>query len=323
MRTDKQRRIVAGALVVFLALTTLAAAGWQIPQAPSGGSALTLRVSTNLVNRIFTVRDEHGNLVRHLGKERFSVLDEGNPQEITNFAEEIDGPLDVVIALDKSYSVESRFNFEKRATAEFIRSILRPEQDQALLLAFDETVQLAVPFTRRPEEFAQAMLGLKSEGGTALFDAARTGIERFLIDRGPVRRVLILVTDGEDTVSWATMKDVRRLALLHDVTIYTLGVNPDIEGKHKSDRHDLARLSEDTGGTALFPEDKPEELADLFRKVAEELRNQYSLAYALPPPGGKDFHRVEIKSSDARHRIKTRSGYYYLPGPAGSGQVGR
>ncbi len=268
----------------------------------------TLRVDTTLVNMIFSVRNTEGRLVPGLRREQLRVTDNGQPQKITHFAEESNQPLALAVVLDESASVKSHFDFERQATADFVRSILRPGKDQALLIAFSKKPHLAVAFTDRVEGIEQGMAGLKAEGGTALFDAARLAIE-YLSGAGAKRKVLVLVTDGEDTVSWTTRDEVLSVALSRDVIIYTLGVKPDGPGNHREGHRTLVRLSEETGGAALFPKDDPKELAQLFGRLEDELRHQYSLGY-LPPPNGGTFHRVNIESSEKSHRIQTRRGYY-------------
>jgi VWFA-related protein len=313
-RDDNRRAEVAAAalwlvgVVATLALTL--AAGQQVTPPPPSDARDTLRVNASLVNMLFTVRDGKGRLVQHLDRSQFRVIDDEQPQQITYFSEQSDQPLALAILLDKSNSVNKHFEFERRATADFVRSILRPGKDQALLITFDKKPRLAVPFTDQPEKLVEAMAELKAEGGTALFDAAHLAIEH-LGEAVSQRRVLVLVSDGEDTVSWTTQKEVLALAISHNVTVYTLGVKPDAPGSNASDdRRNLERLSEETGGLTLFPREKPEELAELFGRIEEEVRHQYSLGYAPPPPDGKTFHQVSIEPMEKTYRVHSRRGYY-------------
>ncbi|MEE8201308.1 MAG: VWA domain-containing protein [Candidatus Acidoferrales bacterium] len=308
LRQDKPRWL--GLVALFgLALTTTAQE--KPPALPAGATAReTLRVESNLVNMFFTVRDKKHKLVKNLRRDQFRVTDNEQPQTITHFAEEFDAPLALAIVFDKSKSVRSNFDFQRQATVSFLRSVVRPGKDQVLLITFDKEPHLAVPFTDQVEKVEQALAGLEADGGSALFDAARMAIEEHLSQAGARRKVLILVSDGEDTVSWTTRGEVLSLALSRNISVYSLGVAPDGPGKHRRARRNLLRLTQDTGGLALFPKQDPEELAELFERIEEELRHQYSLGYALPPPDGRVFHQVVIQSSKKGYRVQARRGYY-------------
>lgn len=305
----KLRASLIQSAAIALGLTITAPA--QEAPAPLPGEATdTLKVESSIVNMIFTVQDGEGRLVKNLGRDQFRVTDEEQAQTITHFAEEANQPLSLVVLLDKSASVSSHFDFERRATGDFVRSILRPGKDQAFLITFDKEPHPVAAFNGDGEKFVEAMEPLKAEGGTALFDAARLAIETYLSGAGPERRVLVLVTDGDDTVSWTTHGEVLSMALSRNVIVYALGVKPEGPGNHRDARRNLERLSEETGGLALFPKDNPEELAELFGQVEDELRHQYSLGYGLPPSDGKIFHKVEIQPAAKVYRVRARRGYY-------------
>ncbi len=297
-------------LLVILGLALTAAAQEATLPPPPTASEEVIQIESNLVNMFFTVRDGKGRLVKNLRPNQLRVTDNGQPQAITHFAEEVDGPLALAVVFDKSASVESHFAFQRQATMDFLRSTLRPDKDRVALITFDKDPRVAAPFTHRVADIEKALAGLKPEGGSALFEAARLAIEEELSDAGPVRKVLILVTDGEDTVSWTTRAEVSTLALSENVIVYTLGVQPDGPGAHRRARRDLQRLGDETGGQAFFPSRDPKELAELFKRLEEELRHQYSLGYLLPPPDGRSFHRVEISTSRKNHRVRGRRGYY-------------
>lgn len=272
---------------------------------------LTLRASTSAVNMLFTVRDGKGKLVKNLGQDQFRVTDNGHPQQVTYFTEEASEPLALAIVFDKSRSVEGEFDFQRRTTADFLRSILRPDRDRALLLTFDNRPYLTVDFTDRDRDFREALAGLTAEHGTALFDAARTAIVEHLSGATERRKALVLVTDGEDTVSWTTRQEVETLALTAEVIVYALGVRPSgDEGDPDKARAGLLRLSQATGGLAFFPQHDPGELARMFARVEDELRHQYRLGYAQPPSKGQAFHEVTIQPVNPNYRVHTRRGYY-------------
>lgn len=318
MKKPRQREVWSGVLALLVGLAVGRGAQEQeaVPPAPPDLSTDVLKAETSVVNLFFTVRDGQGQLVKRLGRGQFRVTDNGQPQGIRYFAEDSDQPLVLAVVVDKSASVAGEFEFEQRATSDFVRSILRAGKDQALLITFDKNPVLAVAFTDHASDFSRALLGVKAQGGTALYDSARRAIE-YLGEAQAKRKVLVLVTDGEDTVSWTTHREVLALALSRNVLVYSLGVKPDSGAINPGRaRRNLERLSHETGGLALFPKDDPKELAQLFDRVEEELRHEYSLGYSLPASGGKVFHEVQIEPTERSYRVHARRGYYTAPAPA-------
>lgn len=187
-------------------------------------------------------------------------------------------------------------------------------------MTFDKRPRLTTELTNRSEEIERALGTVEAADGTALYDAARFAIEERLSRAGSSRKVLVMVTDGEDTVSWTRQTEVLELALSHNVVVYALGVRPDGGSRDQSPRHNLEKLSRESGGLALFPKHDPAELRARFQELEQELRHQYTLAYAMPP-GEAAFHRVEIKSADRTQKVRSRVGYYPFA-PTGSGTGG-
>lgn len=287
--------------------------------APIKPADQTLRVVTSVVNFLFTVRDEKGNLVKDLTREDIQVFDNGSPQQLTHFTQ-ADEALAMVVVMDKSASVKQFFDFQRRTTLNFLTSLLRPGKDQAMLVVFDRDPSIAVNLTDQVKDFKTAMTGLQAEGGTALFDAARFALDQYLNENSFLRNVLLLVTDGEDTVSWTTQKELSALALARNVVVFSLGAEPESGGNPKRSRKDLHRLAEDTGGRAFFPKTDSKELTQLFQQLEEELRFQFSIGYPLPPFDGKRFHEVKIVPRNKKYQIRTRRGYF-MPAPDDAGAV--
>lgn len=264
-----------------------------------------IELGASLVNTFLTVRDQDGRLVSDLKPEDFIVLDDGAPQPITHFSREIQLPLSIALAIDRSRSVQKKFQFEQAAATQFLKAVLHPGKDRGLLVAFDSNVYLLHDFTDEAAALADAIQKLTVSGGTSIFDAVyKTSRDKFT-RIGAGRKVLILVTDGEDTTSYATLKQAVEMVLRTEVIVYAIGLKGIKKGEST-----LERLTSDTGGQVFFPKTEEEKLAELFDQLQEELRNQYSLGYASPhAPDGK-FHTLTIQTKRKGLTVYARRGYY-------------
>lgn len=273
----------------------------QSKQTPEGDE-VTLGVS--LVNTFLTVRDHQGRLVSDLKAQDFTVLDDGQPQAITDFTRETQLPLRIALAIDRSRSVQQKFQFEQTAATQFLQSVLHAGKDEGLLIAFDSGVYQVHGFTDDAKALAGSIQKLTVSGGTSIYDAIyKTCRDKFANIRSG-RKVLILVTDGQDTTSYATLKDAVQMALRTDVIVYAIGLKG-IENGQSS----LEQLTGMTGGRAFFPKSDEEKLAKLFDELQAELRNQYRIGYVSPhPPDGK-LHSLTIKTNSKDLTVYAR--HYY------------
>ena len=307
----------------------------QRPQA-----AQVFRSTTDLVNVWATVTDRSGRVVPTLTADAFTVKDEGVPQEIAFFRSEDDTPISVAIVVDTSGSMIDKLADVQDALRHFIR-LLRPEDEVFLLRFSDDVEHIAAPGER--DRLEQRIRGLRAIGGTALFDAAREGADT--VSRGQhSKRVVLLITDGNDTNSRSSRRDAVDGITRSEALVYAVGIGHgergsfghDIfgrgghgsgvtRGRPTDDRVDagtLRNLAEPTGGRHYVLEQAHQGGRDLIdeavQEIAQELRHQYTLGYypSQPQPDGK-FRRITVETSDRSLKVRARRGY--IPRPPSSG----
>jgi Ca-activated chloride channel homolog len=265
------------------------------------------------VNVIFTVTDKHGRFKKDLKQEDLQILDDGKaPEQIRDFRSETDLPLRVGLLVDASNSIRDRFKFEQEAATEFLNSIVRPKQDLAFVIGFDSTPEVTQDFTSDTEKLSNGIRMLRPGGGTALFDAVYYACRDKLMkqrDKSTVRRAIILVSDGEDNQSHATLSEAIEMAQRAEVIVYTISTST----SNTEDRGDkyLRKLAENTGGRAFTPF-KIQDVSDAFRDIQDELRSQYAVAYK-PADFRADGHFRPIQITAENNKklfIRARRGYY-------------
>jgi Ca-activated chloride channel homolog len=274
-----------------------------------------LVVHVDLVNVLFTVADPKGKLVTDLEKHNLKIFEDNKPQTITNFTRETELPLTIAILIDTSTSIRDRFKFEQESAIDFIYRTLRPRKDKALLITFDSAIELVQDYTDNPEVLSKAIRQVRPGGGTKMFDAVFLACqEKLKAESG--RKILILISDGDDNLSLETLNGTLEMAQKSDVTIYTISTNSSGFFGITAPKADkvLKRLAEDTGGRAFFPF-KAEDLAESFQDISAELRSQYSLAYrSSNPTRDGSFRSIKIETDRKSLKVKSRKGYYAARG---------
>lgn len=272
----------------------------------------TISIDVDLVNVLFTVSDRKGRLVPSLPQEHFRVFDNNELQVITHFSSETELPLNIALLLDTSGSVRDKIWFEREAAVKFLESTLRRGKDRALLITFDAKIVLRQDYTSDTRALARAAESVIVGGGTPLYDAVYVATSEKLA-RQTGRRIAIVISDGNDTTSRKSLNEALRAAQQSDTTIYCISTNsilktfaPGADGGNKT----LRRLAEETGGQLIIPA-KTDHLDNAFKKINEELRSQYTLAYR-PTASRQDgaFHKIRIETSDNRLRVHARNGYF-------------
>jgi VWFA-related protein len=276
--------------------------------------ALTIFKHVDEVNLVLSATNHHGRFVRDLNASDLVISDNGEPPaKITYFQTQTDLPLQVALVIDTSDSINYRFDFELRAARSFFKQVLRPGYDSALIVGFNQQATLVQPLTADLSRLDHGLKSLKAHGETALFDALALASDQLRptgADPGPVRRVIILVTDGEDNSSRITQAEAVDRALRSESVIYVVNVKQyrvteeDIQG----DRI-IQELATSTGGAVLQSADK-EDIVTSFRKIQEELRSQYALGYR-PRNLIQNYLFRPIRIFGPRGiRIHCREGYY-------------
>ena len=274
-----------------------------------------LVVHVDLVNVLFTVTDRKGKLVTDLEKQNLKISEDNRPQAITNFTRETDLPLTIAILIDTSTSIRDRFKFEQQAAIDFLYRTLRPKRDKGLLITFDSAIELVQDYTDNAELLAKAIRQVRPGGGTKMFDGIYLACqEKLKAEAG--RKVMILISDGDDNLSLGTLTGTLEMAQKSDVSIYTISTNSSGFFGITAPKADkvLKRLAEDTGGRAFFPF-KAEDLSESFQDISAELRSQYSVAYRSSNPARDgSFRSVKIETDRKNLRVKARKGYYAAKG---------
>jgi len=281
---------------------------------PLAAQDLTLHMDVRLVNIFVNVTDRNGAIVGGLARENFALTEDGRTQEIAVFERQSELPLNLTLAIDTSGSVHKDMTEEANAARHFAHALLRA-QDQMSLLQFATNVHELTSFTNKLGQIDRALGQLRGDWATALYDAACLGSERLGFKEG--RRVLVLVTDGDDTASAASYANALEKALRNEVMIYSIIDVPITEsaGRSLGGEHALITLAEQTGGKSYYVSDGG--LDKAFARVSDDLRTQYLLGYyPRNQVKGLSFHRVQVtipRAGAQEFNIRHRTGYFGDP----------
>ncbi|MGH9493910.1 MAG: VWA domain-containing protein [Candidatus Sulfotelmatobacter sp.] len=285
--------------------------------APADRSIPLIRVPTNEVNVVFTVTDKHGRRITDLKQNDFTISDDNKPPtEIRSFHAEANLPLEVGLLIDASNSVRDRFKFEQESAIEFLNQTIHPRYDQAFVVGFDVTPEVTQDFTDNTEKLAKGVHDLRPGGGTALYDAIYFACRDKLLKvaKGtPVRRAIILLTDGDDNQSHVTREEAIEMAQRAEAIIYTISTN--VSGTKGPGDKVLERIADATGGRAFFPF-QIRDVANAFAEIQDELRSQYAVSYKPADLKADGHYRtIEIIPNDRKNfRVRSRRGWY-APSP--------
>ena len=283
------------------------------PDIPNGGRP-TIRTQVNEVNVVFTVTDRHNRYVKDLTKADFKVIDDEKPIERMNsFRRESDLPLQVGLLIDASGSIRERFKFEQESAIEFLNETLRPRFDKAFVLGFDSSLEMTQDFTDSTERLSKGIRSLRPGNATRLYDAVYYACREKLLQSAQsdsVRRAIVLVSDGDDNASHVTREEAIEMALRADVIIYTISTN--YAGMGNTDKNDkiLERIADATGGRTFRPF-QPQDVANAFAQIQDDLRSQYALSYR-PADFMHDgrYRTIEIVADHKGLKVRSRHGYY-------------
>jgi Ca-activated chloride channel family protein len=279
----------------------------------------TVQTRVDEVTVFFTATDGH-KFVQNLTQENIRVTDDHMPvARISAFGHQRELPLRLGLLVDTSASVNPRFRFEQQAATQFLRNIVRRGLDKAFVLGFADHLNLTQDYSDDPEQLAAGVAALRNGGGTALFDAIHGACEKLTTAKAgeTEARILIVLSDGDDNSSRATLSRAIEMAQMRDITIYAINTRIEssdavyLEGMAKSDAA-MKELAAQTGGRS-FVEVSNREVIRAFSVIEEEMRNRYSVSYQ---PGSLEengrFRRIEIvaEKSRRRFRIHARKGYY-------------
>ncbi len=292
----------------------------------------TIRRRVELVDIVFTVLNRREKFVTDLEKENFKVSEDNQPQAIRFFSRQTDLPLRVGMLLDTSNSIRDRLKFEQEAAIDFLFNVVRRHKDQAFVMTFDNEPSIIQDYTEDAGRLRDVILRQRAGGGTALYDAIyiacrdKLNTPPFALGQSPeVRRVLVVISDGDDNLSTHSRGQAIEMAQSAGVVIYAISTSTQwvstIEDADPSKRLNrkyhkepgdevLEQLAVETGGRAFFPY-RVDDLAQSFQDIGDELRSQYSLAY-IPTNRTADgkFRRIRIDVDRKGLMVRARKGYY-------------
>jgi len=321
-----------------------------------GRQQSTISVDAKLINVLATVRDRRGKIISDLGKDDFTLDEDGRPQTIGYFSRETDLPLSLGLLVDTSGSTRPVLGEERSASHSFLDDMLRAGKDRAFIMHFDYEVELLqdLTFSRDSLERALDRLGESQfdplggyprrttrvggsrggsrpgfgGGGTLLYDAIFLASDE-VMGKQLGRKALIVLTDGEDNGSRVRLENTIMTAQRADTVVYSIlftdkpqpqglfgfagqgrggGISP--PQQQTSGRKILEQISRETGGR-MFEVTKKQSIGEIYKIIAEELRNQYSIGYSpTPTDAGPGYRKIHLVAKNKNYSIQTRDGYF-------------
>ena len=273
----------------------------------------TIKLGVNEVNLIFTVTDRHGQYKPDLKQSDFALLDDQKaPAKVNSFHQQINLPIRVGIVIDASTSIRSRFQFEQQSATEFLLQILKAKSDRAFVMGFDVTPTVTQDWTNNIDALEVGVNRMRPGGGTALFDAVYTACRDKLLegarDREPVRKAMVLISDGDDNQSRVHPDEAIKECERAETIIYAISTNW-TPSRGRGDKV-LTDMAEATGGQVFFPP-SVEQMSESFKQIEEELRSQYALSYT-PADFKADgsFRPIYLYCNDRHYQVRARKGYF-------------
>jgi Ca-activated chloride channel homolog len=278
------------------------------PSKPGSSAPYTFHVDAEEVVLNCTVLDGKGELVNDLTRSNFKVFEDKTLQTIISLQHQ-DTPVSIGLLVDDSGSMSSKRAAVSSAALDLVRA--SNPQDETFVINFSDQVYLDQDFTTDIDKLQNGLSHLSLSGGTALYDAVVTAADKMERSATRPRKVLIVITDGDDNSSKLTLDDaIHRVQDMQGPTIYCLGL---LFGGDKSRhaRHDLQALSNETGGIAFFP-GSLKDVDSVAAEVARDIRNQYAIAYHSTRALAGGYHSVKVEARAQGHgrlAVYTRSGY--------------
>lgn len=277
-----------------------------------------LKLESRLVSVALNVVDAKGAPVPGLAMEDFELAEDGKPLKISFFDKESSTPLEIVLAIDASGSVMPDEKLERDAAKSFVRSLVR-QQDRIDLMAFADDVAEVVAFTNDPKRIESGLGRMQRGDATALYDAIYLASQRLAEEqpRNGARRVIVLITDGENTTRHGSYDAALEQAERAGAMIYSLIIVPiDADaGRNTGGEHALIQMANDTGGKYYYVEDK-HDLAPAFMHVSDDLRTQYTVGYYAPRRGlgEENLRHIQLQLKDpvlrGKYTLRYRTAYY-------------
>jgi Ca-activated chloride channel homolog len=303
----------AGAAVLWLAVC-FGGGVVSTQQAPATPGGQVFRSRVEVITVAATVFDADGHLAPDLPRDAFEVYDDGELQPIVQFTHER-VPVGLGVLLDVSDSMYGRRMADARAAvSRFLFDLIDPS-DEFFVYGFNHAPQLVSSWTRDGALVGSRLASVRPSGGTAVYDAVLTALPLFPTRNQP-RAAMIIISDGADTASDATVRDVRSALIRSDAFVYAIAIDsPDKRPINtRVNPFALREITDDTGGRTEIVTDSAE-LAVATQRVAEELNSQYVLGYNAPRGADGQYHSIRVRVRHAGYRVRARRGYVAEPLP--------
>jgi VWFA-related protein len=313
-RRNNPLRILFFAVALCVLAPVYPLLGQAPPKAPEPADApdTVFSTETRLVPLNVTVTDKNGRLVTNLPQSAFTVFENGVAQPIRLFKRE-DVPVSMGLVIDNSGSMREKRQAVEMAALALVRD--SNHQDEVFIVNFNDEAYLDADFTNDPKVLEQGLTKIDSRGGTAMRDAIRMSIDHLKEKARRDKKVILVVTDGNDNASMISLDALVRLAQQDDVLVYAIGLLTEEEKREASKaKRALGILVENTGGQVFYPKDVSE-VEKIAHDVAHDIRNQYTIAYT-PTNSALDgtFRQIKLVVKAPGNPVaRTRSGYYAAP----------
>jgi len=282
----------------------------QTVQTPPG-DPVTIRVDTKLVDLPVSVTDRSGKMVIDLPQKAFKVFDNGVEQPIKVFKRE-DVPISLGIIVDNSGSMKEKRQKVEIASMDLVKA--SNPQDEVFVVNFNDVAYLDVPMTNSIKALEEGVARIDSRGGTAMRDAISMSIDYLKENGKRQKKVLLVVTDGNDNASSVNLEKLVTRARQSEVLVYAIGLLSEEERREaRLAKRALDALANESGGVTFYPKSVAE-VDKIALQVAHEIRNQYTIAFSPTVPMDGSFRQVKVTvNAPGRPQVRTRAGYYATP----------
>ena len=279
-------------------------------QTPDSQGVFVFRKDVDEVMLHATVVDDKQHIITNLDRTAFTVFEDGKPQNIISF-HHVDIPVAMGIVIDNSGSMREKRSKVNQAALNLVRS--SNPRDEVFIVNFNDEQYLDQDFTHDLLKLKEALEKIDARGGTALYDAVVASADHLKQNARLEKKVIFLVTDGEDNASSETLEQaIKRLQLEGGPSVYAIGILGD-EDHPKRAKKALQIIADRTGGIAFFPKTL-DEVDNISRTIANDIRNQYAIGYKpLSPKKAGEFRQIRVEAKAKGHSklvVRTKSGYY-------------
>jgi len=306
---------------VFVFCSLLGAQSQQPPSNQSPGEIPSFRADTKLVTLPVSVADKSGKLITDLPEKAFKVYENGVEQVIKLFKRE-DVPVSLGIIIDNSGSMKDKRQKVEIASLDLVKASNR--QDEVFVVNFNDVAYLDVPMTNDIKALEEGVARIDSRGGTAMRDAISMSIDYLKDNAKRQKKVLLVITDGNDNASAISLEKLVNRARQSEVLVYAIGLlNEEEKREARLAKRALDALSSESGGLAFYPKGGAE-VDHIALQVAHEIRNQYTIGYSPTVAMDGSFRQIKVTVSGPGHpTVRTRTGYYATPDEPGKKTVGQ